>query len=138
MARPAPTIRDRLIGARIAGRRKELGLSQVKLAASIGVSYQSLQKWEIGETIVSGRRFEQLSSALNVHPSYFLDAIPQTGSQPPRAKAFAASGEGQKLLHLFERVQNPKTRHRLLAIVEAIVEELEVRSDGRNGPDNAS
>jgi transcriptional regulator with XRE-family HTH domain len=61
------------IGRRIKERRKEVGLSQEKLAALIGpISFQQLQKYEKGVNRVSCARIAMIATALEVPVQFFF------------------------------------------------------------------
>jgi transcriptional regulator with XRE-family HTH domain len=85
---------DAHVGQRVRGRRKEMGLSQEKLAKSLGVSFQQVQKYEIGINRVSAGRLWDISGSLDVDIGYFFDGItkssrPRKATAKPRAKAKA-------------------------------------------------
>lgn len=87
---------DAHVGQRVRGRRKEMGLSQEKLAKSLGVSFQQVQKYEIGINRVSAGRLWDISGSLDVDIGYFFDGITKssrprkaTAKAKPRAKAKA-------------------------------------------------
>ena len=63
---------DSRVGRRIRERRRQLGISQVQLAATIGVSYQQLQKYEQGTNQVAAARLAAIAAALAVPPGHFF------------------------------------------------------------------
>ena len=71
---PLPT--DVLVGTRIRGRRTTLGMSQEKLAAIVGISFQQVQKYEKGVNRVGAGRLQAVAGALGVPISYFFDEEP--------------------------------------------------------------
>lgn len=60
-----PTEADRAIGARIAARRKVLGVSQHTLAQALGISYAQLQKYEGGSNRVAASRLLKIAAELD-------------------------------------------------------------------------
>jgi len=80
---------DAHVGQRVRGRRKEMGLSQEKLAKSLGVSFQQVQKYEIGINRVSAGRLWDISDTLEVDIGYFFEDIPKGLSRSRKAKATA-------------------------------------------------
>lgn len=78
---------DAHVGQRVRGRRKEMGLSQEKLARSLGVSFQQVQKYEIGINRVSAGRLWDIADTLEVDIGYFFDGIPKGLSRSRKAKA---------------------------------------------------
>jgi transcriptional regulator with XRE-family HTH domain len=128
---------DRRVGRRIRERRRQLGISQVRLAATIGLSYQQLQKYEQGSNRVAAARLAAISAALDVPPGYFfVTGVPdQTQSRPHAfdlvclAAAQAASEAATELVRA-TRESTPVPIDAVLArLVEAArnVAELESR-----------
>jgi transcriptional regulator with XRE-family HTH domain len=58
------------IGSRIKKARTALGISQMKLAEAIGVSFQQVQKYESGANRVSLEKLKEISRALKVSFHY--------------------------------------------------------------------
>ena len=66
-----PTAIDQEIGQRIRAHRVYLNLSQEKLAARTGVTFQQIQKYENGTNRVSASRLVSIAHALGVPVEYF-------------------------------------------------------------------
>ncbi len=64
---------DIQVGANIRALRKKLGLSLIELAEILDLSYQQLQKYEIGANRISTGTLVQLADALNVSPGYLIE-----------------------------------------------------------------
>lgn len=69
----SPNEMDVHVGQRLRLRRVLLGLSQEKLAESVGLTFQQIQKYERGTNRVSAGRLFELSKLLDVPVSYFFD-----------------------------------------------------------------
>ena len=78
---------DAHVGQRVRGRRKEMGLSQEKLAKSLGVSFQQVQKYEIGINRVSAGRLWDISHSLDVDIGYFFEGIAKGLGRSRKIKA---------------------------------------------------
>jgi len=102
-------------------RRVLLGMSQAKLAEDLGVSFQQVQKYEKGMNQIGAGRLLQISTALNVWPSFFFECLPPIdGSGTPTAKGapsdvvavteFLSSVEGLRLIRAFVVIRDPKAR----------------------------
>lgn len=63
------------VGKRLRSRRRLLGLSQVKLAETCGVTFQQIQKYETGAVAISASRLWRLSTALDVSIGYFFEGV---------------------------------------------------------------
>src|ERR1700712_5589447 len=64
---------DRHVGARIRLRRREVGVTQVELAESIGVTFQQVQKYERAANRVSASKLWEVAQALSTSLSYFYE-----------------------------------------------------------------
>lgn len=62
---------DFLIGQQVKQARKLRRFSQEALGLDVGISYQQIQKYEIGKNQISVVRLLQLSNALGKPPEYF-------------------------------------------------------------------
>ena len=130
---------DALVGRRIRERRRHLGISQIQLAATIGVSYQQLQKYEHGDNRVAAPRLAAISAALDVPPGYFfVTGVPDETQSRPHAFELAclaaaqAAGEAAIELVRATREGTPVPVDGVLArLVEAVrvVAELESRPE---------
>jgi transcriptional regulator with XRE-family HTH domain len=66
---------DVYVGSRIRLQRIMRGLTQSELAKLVGISFQSVQKYERGENRVSASRLHEFAAALDVNEQYFFDGI---------------------------------------------------------------
>jgi transcriptional regulator with XRE-family HTH domain len=128
MARKIPNAVDVYVGARIKARRSSMGMSQSKLGAALGLTFQQVQKYEKGMNRVGASRLSQIAKALEVTESYFFE-----GSPGPKHKAgrpdgsiqsvttFVSSEEGLRLMRAFMKVPK-EVRHGIVYMVERIAE----------------
>ncbi|WCS27278.1 helix-turn-helix domain-containing protein [Methylobacterium sp. NMS14P] len=73
---PAPkrtTDRDIRIGARIRARRELMRLSQTDLGNALGVSFQQVQKYELGTNRIGAGRLEEVAELLGAPVASFYD-----------------------------------------------------------------
>jgi len=63
---------DRHVGLRIRMRRKELGVSQDRLAEILGLTFQQVQKYERAANRVSASKLCQIAQALETYAGLFL------------------------------------------------------------------
>lgn len=69
----APEEINRVIGKRLAARRRELRLSLAQVSQRCGVSLQQIHKYETGQTALSAPMLVQLARCLDVSAGYFLE-----------------------------------------------------------------
>lgn len=127
----APSVIDFQVGARLRGRRKQLGMTQSHLAEALGVTFQQVQKYERGANRVSASTLYELAGALGVDIGYFFeDAKPLERAadvEDDPMRAFVLSREGPELAQHFE-VIGPKARKALLELARSMAEAVAQRS----------
>lgn len=107
------------VGERIRVRRRQLGLSQERLADALGLTFQQVQKYERGANRVSASKLFEIARTLGVKVSHFFDGITPEG-QPGVAEGAAAefvhdmamTPEGSEIAMLFQKI--PRKQRRLL------------------------
>ena len=68
------------VGLRIRLRRKELGVSQEKLAEAIGLTFQQVQKYERAANRVSATKLYEMARALETSTAYFFEGLADTAT----------------------------------------------------------
>jgi len=120
---------DRHVGLRIRMRRKELGISQERLAESIGLTFQQVQKYERAANRVSASKLWEMSRALSTSIGYFYDGLGE-GVEPPGSNLpreamqdFLMTPEGIELAAVFPKVPRGRLRRKILDLIRAMAEE---------------
>ena len=124
--RDGPHPVDRHVGLRIRMRRKEMGVSQERLAEALGITFQQVQKYERGANRVSASKLWEIAGTLRTPVSYFYDGLDgQTagGAQQTSAQAFLSSSEGLELLAAFPRITEPAIRRKLVELVRVVADD---------------
>ena len=127
----APNPIDRHVGLRIRMRRKELGISQERLAESIGLTFQQVQKYERAANRVSASKLWEMSRALNTTIAYFYEGLSDTpepaGSNLPRetVQDFLMTPEGLELASSFPRITHGRVRRKILDLVRVMSEDTD-------------
>ncbi|CAN7562013.1 helix-turn-helix domain-containing protein [Phenylobacterium sp. LjRoot225] len=128
---------DRHVGLRIRMRRKELGISQEKLADALGLTFQQVQKYERAANRVSASKLYEIARALNASVGYFYEGLATVEEiDPPaapnlEAHAFLLTPEGAELAAIFPKLGRSRVRRKVIELVRAIVgaEESEPAAD---------
>ena len=122
---------DRHVGLRIRFRRKELGISQEKLAESIGLTFQQVQKYERAANRVSASKLWEVARALNTSVTYFYEGLPSDGELSVEdgvsLEDFLLSAEGMELARYFPQIQQQGVRRQILELVRTMATEPESR-----------
>lgn len=128
------------VGRRIRMRRMMLGLSQSEIAEPLGITFQQVQKIEKGQNRIGAGRLQHVASILKVPVGFFFEGVSQadvfgsTGAPrtapPDFVQEFCSTRDGLELAAAFQRITDPTTRRKIVALVEAIAPE-ETRADQR-------
>jgi transcriptional regulator with XRE-family HTH domain len=108
---------DAEVGARIRLRRRSLKMSQTRLATAVGLSFQQVQKYELGRNRVSASMLVRIARALGVTVSELLGEA----SLPDDALVRLLDTPGaRELLTAFAATGNGELRRQLLVLVRAL------------------
>jgi transcriptional regulator with XRE-family HTH domain len=97
-----PNLTDQHVGARVRMRRKMVAMSQEKLGAALGLTFQQVQKYEKGATRISASRLHQMSHILQVPVEFFFKGAPnasaphgsnRSSSRRPRSSASESAAD---------------------------------------------
>ncbi len=131
----SPNPIDIHVGLQVRLRRKALKISQEKLAESLGLTFQQVQKYERGANRISASKLYEIARALRVSVTWFFEGLgdptaePVDGAEevdaPPFAHNFLMSQEGVDLANLFPRLAQRRVRRRLVELVRSLVEDGE-------------
>jgi transcriptional regulator with XRE-family HTH domain len=124
MAKKRPNTIDRQIAVRVRMRRVALDMSQEKLAAGLGVSFQQVQKYEKGVNRIGAGRLQQLAEILQVPVGFFFDDIPKPGTKqaqlPSYVFDFLATADGLALSRAFMGIREARERRCIVILAEAM------------------
>ena len=131
----APNPTDQHVGSRVRMRRKILAISQQKLGAALGLTYQQVQKYESGASRIGASRLQQISRILQVPVTFFFEGAPNAsalhGSNESKLwmaliDDFVSDPDGLRLIEAFMRIDNAALRRRIVMLVQeiALIEDL--------------
>ncbi|MCC6598036.1 MAG: helix-turn-helix transcriptional regulator [Alphaproteobacteria bacterium] len=129
---------DTHVGQRLRVRRSLLGLSQEKLAESIGLTFQQVQKYERGTNRVSASRLYDISNVLNVPVSYFFEQIGEMGASAPESLPGLSDNKQEEfegedvmsrketldLVRIYYSVPDPDARRDIVKFIKSMTERL--------------
>jgi len=126
----SPNPIDVHVGLQVRLRRKELKISQEKLAEALGLTFQQVQKYERGANRISASKLYEIARALHVPIGWFFEGLSDptgeagpAGGEIPFAHSFLTTQEGIALANLFPKVTRRRVRRRLVDLIKAMVEE---------------
>ena len=117
---------DIAVGRRMRDRRKSLHISQDELGKALGISFQQVQKYELGANRVSASKLYYAARTLKtpVASFYFglpdpVDASDAEVDVPPAGTALTDSRDGLRLVMAAERL-SPALLAQLARVAEAM------------------
>lgn len=113
---------DLHIAQKLKTRREELGIKRKSIANQMGVSYQQIQKYEIGKNRIPASRLYQLSQMLNVRVDYFFEGL--SGLEGVRDKTLMHH-ETPKLLNAYFNIPQTTIRKNIVSLLETLGQEDE-------------
>ncbi|GLR66620.1 hypothetical protein GCM10010909_13000 [Acidocella aquatica] len=131
---------DAYVGSRIRLRRTYLGLSQEGLGDALNLTYQQVQKYELGNNRVGASRLFEISRVLDVPISYFFDDMPKGVSEAPNSgecrrasevselhRQFNASAMGilstretLNVVDAYYGISNPSSRQQMFKLIKSL------------------
>lgn len=139
------------VGQRLRQRRTLMGVSQEKLAESLGVTFQQVQKYERGTNRIGASRLYDIGRMLEVSVAYFFEELSKPpAASPPLGFGFEETGasafvfdvptaaglapapvaagrdidrrETLELVRAFNRIRDPQVRRRVYELTKALAE----------------
>ena len=111
---------DGIVGKRIRARRIEVGITQLGLGKVLGVTFQQVQKYEVGTNRVSAGRLYEIGTVLKVPISYFYEGLKQALEPEPTISDEMVIGAA------LERIKHRSRRELAVKLALAVVQTLEV------------
>jgi transcriptional regulator with XRE-family HTH domain len=116
---------DKHVGNRVRMQRMVLGITQERLAAGLGITFQQVQKYEKGTNRISASRLQAIAQILKVTPAFLFgesDAV-NDRSETSSAKALIqclTKSEGATLMRSFVRIKDKALRRTIVRFVEMV------------------
>jgi transcriptional regulator with XRE-family HTH domain len=114
-----------------------LRISQDKLAAELGLTFQQVQKYERAANRISASRLYQLCRILKVPISFFFEGIEAEGRQIGKPAQAAPEQDPLRqpdtieLVEAYYRISSPRVRGRFLEFLRAAANEATSKRRGR-------
>ena len=124
---------DKHVGMRLRTRRLSIDMSQEKLGEALGVTFQQVQKYEKGTNRIGASRLQLAARVLEVPVNYFFDGVADADGlsgafAEPHAPSYRSEAgqaeEAKRLAEAFLTIGDSNLRHRILALVEAMAQQL--------------
>jgi len=114
------------VGKRLRQRRTFVGMTQEQLGASLGITFQQIQKYERGANRIGASRLFDICRILEVTPQFFFEGMPADAATPlddprpaPRAED-PVDRETMELVRAYRQIENAAVRQRLLDLARVL------------------
>jgi len=114
-----PTSLDVAVGRNVRIWRMAKGLSQSQLASRLGVTFQQIQKYEVGANRIGTGRLVKIAAILGVPISVLFEGSDGAG-QSSALLSLVADSRSFRLAHAFAAIDNPSLRLSLVNLVERV------------------
>jgi transcriptional regulator with XRE-family HTH domain len=108
------------IGVAIKTRRKELGYSQEWLAEFLGVSYQQVQRYENGISMINVETIQKIAEALSVPITSFFSTTHTQGVAEPSMIYQHQSPDERTLMKLYRGISAKADRELVVRIARLV------------------
>jgi transcriptional regulator with XRE-family HTH domain len=89
-------------------------LSQTDVARKLNLSFQQIQKYEIGSNRVAASRLFELSQILDVPPSYFFEDLHDNANTPPK------KDPGMAIVTALAAIKDEAVKSRIVTFIEDV------------------
>ena len=120
---------DVYVGKRLKLRRTLLGVSQEKLAKSLGITFQQVQKYENGSNRIGASRLFHITQVLKTPIEFFFDGFEEIEDTPLKVAEEQAKVDGSDLMNKKEtldlvrsyyQITDPKVRKKFLDMLKSL------------------
>jgi transcriptional regulator with XRE-family HTH domain len=120
------------VGGRVRMRRKLISVSQGRLADALGLTFQQVQKYELGANRISASKLYEIAKILKVPIAFFFLGLADTATNAEAYEAsrrevmirnFLTMPEGLELAAAFPRIGRGRVIRELLDLIRMIADE---------------
>ncbi|WP_299688724.1 helix-turn-helix transcriptional regulator [uncultured Tateyamaria sp.] len=101
------------VGKRLKQIRTLRRMSQTDVAKKLNLSFQQIQKYEIGSNRIAASRLFELSRILDVPTSYFFEGVAEVESLPRR-------DNGLDIVNALAAIEDEKIKSRIVTFIEDV------------------
>jgi transcriptional regulator with XRE-family HTH domain len=112
---------DRIVGARVRLRRKQLAMSERELAGILDISPEDVEAYETGSARLGAVRLAQAAEALQAPIAYFFARLSAVDNAAPDASSAPNLAPGSSgLVSAYSRLESSQLRGAVLRLVECL------------------
>lgn len=104
------------VGKKLKTLRILRGMTQTDVAVGLDISFQQVQKYELGRNRISASKLFELSGILDVPPAYFFEGLEGANSK----KSLEVDDEAAKVAAMLTRIKDHKLRKHIRSFISEI------------------
>ena len=104
------------VGQQLKRMRILRNLTQTDVAQGLKISFQQVQKYELGRNRISASRLFELSHILNVPPAFFFEGLENSPNESERA----LDDEATKIASMFTRIEDARLRTQIRTFINGV------------------
>ena len=113
---------DKRVGNNIRARRLEMGMTQEQLGKELGVTFQQIQKYEIGTNRIGSGRLFQIAELLKTPlESFYGGDEKRTKSRVSSPFDLLSDPLTLQMAQEFSKISDKRTSRAVLAVVESLI-----------------
>ncbi|UWR26877.1 helix-turn-helix domain-containing protein [Sulfitobacter sp. S223] len=89
--------------------------SQTDVAQRLGLSFQQIQKYEIGSNRIAASRLFELAQIFEVSPAYFFEGLYEDAKS-----AVSERDSGMEIVNALASIQDDKVKSRIVTFIEDV------------------
>ena len=104
------------VGQQLKRMRILRNLTQTDVAQGLKISFQQVQKYELGRNRISASRLFELSHILKVPPAFFFEGLDEPHDESERA----LDDEATKIASMFTRIEDARLRTQIKTFINEL------------------
>lgn len=106
------------VGKKLKQLRVLRGMTQTEVATGLNISFQQVQKYELGRNRISASKLFEISRILKVAPSYFFEGL----EEEPMADHQALDEEATKIASMLTRIKDDRLRGQIRTFISELAD----------------
>lgn len=104
------------VGKKLKNLRVLRGLTQTDVAKGLDISFQQVQKYELGRNRISASKLFEIANILNVPPSYFFDGLDQNADDTTPV----IDEETARIAAVFCKIKDDRLKTQIRSFIDAV------------------
>ena len=107
---------DEHVGKKLKNLRVLRGLTQTDVANGLDISFQQVQKYELGRNRISASKLFEISRILDVPPSYFFEGLDDTNT----SDSPVIDEETARIASVISKITDERLKSQIRSFIDAV------------------